>query len=91
MVTSDDSLEGRSYAGFAMATHKVPGAYDTLTGQLDSDDPANRGLAATNLGVLGDSRAAERLRRLADDDPDPRVRDAAAKALELARQLTGRH
>ena len=81
MVTSDDSLEGRSYAGFAMATHKVPGAYDTLSAQLDSDDPASRGMAATNLGVLGDSRAGERLRRLADDDPDPRVRDAAVKAL----------
>jgi HEAT repeat protein len=81
MVASDDSLEGRSYAGFAMATHNVPGAYETLAGELDSDDPASRGMAATNLGVLGDARAGERLRQIADADPDHRVRDAAAKAL----------
>lgn len=81
MVTSDSSLEGRSYAGFALASHKVEGAYDTLTGQLDSDDPASRGLAATNLAVLGDRRAVETLRRIADDDEDERVRDAASKAL----------
>jgi HEAT repeat protein len=38
-------------------------------------------MAATNLGVLGDERACDRLRQLADSDPDQRVRDAAAKAL----------
>jgi HEAT repeat protein len=64
-----------------MATHKVSGAYETLAGELDSDDPASRGMAATNLGVLGDARAGERLRQIADSDPDQRVRDAAAKAL----------
>ncbi len=81
MVSTDQSLEGRSYAGFAMATHKIPGAYDTLMAQLDGDEPASRGMAATNLGVLGDERACDRLRQLADSDPDPRVRDAAANAL----------
>ncbi len=81
MVSSDDSLEGRSYAGFAMATNKVQGAYETLESQLGSDDPATRGLAATNLGVLGDGRARDRLREVADGDSDQRVRDAAGNAL----------
>jgi HEAT repeat protein len=81
MVSTDDSLEGRSYAGFAMASHKLPGAYDTLTAQLDSDDPSRRAIAATNLGVLGDAQASERLRTLADSDPDQRVREAAGSAV----------
>jgi HEAT repeat protein len=81
LVTSDGSLEVRGYAGFAMASHKVSGACETLLGQLGSDDAGSRGMAATNLGVLGDPRAAERLRELADGDPDQRVRDAAGKAL----------
>jgi HEAT repeat protein len=81
LVTSDGSLEVRGYAGFAMASHKVSGACETLLGQLGSDDAGSRGMAATNLGVLGDPRAAERLGELADGDPDQRVRDAAGKAL----------
>jgi HEAT repeat protein len=81
MVSTDPSLEGRSYAGFAMASHKVPGTYDTLIGQLDSDDPGSRAMAATNLGLLGEARASDRLRQLSDGDPDQRVRDAAGKAL----------
>jgi HEAT repeat protein len=81
LVTADDSLDVRSYAGFAMATHKVDGAYDTLVGQLDSEDPGSRGMAATNLGILGDPRAADPVRHLAESDGDQRVRDAAAKAL----------
>ena len=39
-------------------------------------------MAATNLGVLGDARARDRLGQLASGDPDPRVCDAAAKALD---------
>jgi HEAT repeat protein len=81
MVSGDDSIEGRSYAGFAMATHKVPGAYETLMGQLDSSDPASRALAATNLGLLGDLRATDRITQLAEQDPDSRVSDAARNAL----------
>jgi HEAT repeat protein len=81
MVASDDSVDARGYAGFAMATHKVAGAYDALVAQLDSDDPASRGIAATNLGVLGDRRATDRLSQLADGDGDPRVCDAARRAL----------
>jgi HEAT repeat protein len=81
MVSTDESLEGRSYAGFAIASHKLPGAYDTLSAELDSDDPSRRAIAATNLGVLGDPGASDRLRTLADGDPDQRVRDAAASAL----------
>jgi HEAT repeat protein len=81
LVTSDDSLEVRSYAGLAMASHKVPGAYDTLVGQLEAEDPGSRALAATNLGLLGDARAVDPIRRLAESDPDQRVRDAAEKAL----------
>jgi HEAT repeat protein len=80
MVASDDSMDARGYAGFAMATHKVAGAYDTLIAQLDNEDPANRGIAATNLGVLGDRRAIERLEELARSDQDQRVRDAATRA-----------
>jgi HEAT repeat protein len=81
MVSTDESLEGRSYAGFAMATHKLPGAYDALSAELDSDDPSRRAMAASNLAVLGDPRASEALRKLADGDPDQRVRDGAASAL----------
>ncbi len=81
MVNSDDSLEGRAYAGLAMATHKVPGAYETLAGQLDADDPSRRAMAATNLGVLGDPRVRDRIQQLAENDPDQRVRDAAGNAL----------
>lgn len=81
MVSTDESLEGRSYAGFAMATHKLPGAYDALSAELDSDDPSRRAMAASNLGVLGDPKASEALRKLADTDPDQRVRDGAASAL----------
>jgi HEAT repeat protein len=81
MVRTDQSLEGRSYAGFAMATHKLPEAYDTLISELDADEPASRAMAATNLGVLADGRAGDRLRQLSDSDPDQRVRDAAGKAL----------
>ena len=81
LVTSDASLEVRGYAGFAMASHKVTGAYETLLGQLGSDDPGSRGMAATNLGVLGDGRAADKLTELAQNDSDQRVRDAAGKAL----------
>jgi HEAT repeat protein len=81
LVTSDEALEVRSYAGLAMASHRVPGAYETLLGQLDSEDPGSRALAATNLGLLGDARAADGIRRLAESDPDQRVRDAAGNAL----------
>ncbi len=81
IVEADESMEARGYAGFAMATHHVAGAYETLVAQLDSDDPASRGVAASNLGILGDSRAAERLGQLAEQDGDQRVRDAARGAL----------
>jgi HEAT repeat protein len=81
IVNSDESFEARTYAGFAMATHKVPGAYDTLLAQLDANEPAFRAMAATNLGILGDARAGDRLGQLAEGDPDQRVRDAAHKAL----------
>jgi len=80
MVAGDESIDARGCAGFAMATHKVPGAYDTLIAQLDSQDPVNRGLAAVNLGALGDRRALDRLQDLAGDDSDERVRDAATRA-----------
>jgi HEAT repeat protein len=83
LVTSDESLEARAYAGFAMAAHKVPGAYDTLIGQFDSDDAGCRAMAASNVGVLGDARACHLLRELAESDPDQRVRDAADKAIRL--------
>jgi len=81
MVSADADLEVRGVAGFAMATHTVVGAYETLLAQLDSDDPASRGISATNLGILGDPRATERLKQLAERDSDPRVRDAARRAL----------
>jgi hypothetical protein len=81
MVSADADMEVRGVAGFTMATHNVPGAYETLLAQLDSDDPASRGISATNLGILGDPRATERLKQLAERDPDQRVRDAARRAL----------
>src|SRR6185437_12561712 len=80
MVAEDESIDARGIAGFAMASHKVSGAYDTLIAQLDSEDPVNRGLAATNLGALGDRRAIDRLRDLAQDDSNERVREAASRA-----------
>jgi HEAT repeat protein len=83
IVASDESLEARAYAGFAMASHKVPGACDTLIGQFDSDDPGCRAMAASNAGVLGDARACHQLRELAETDPDQRVREAAGKAIRL--------
>lgn len=80
MVAGDESIDARGCAGFAMATHKVPGAYDTLIALLDNEDAVNRGLAAVNLGALGDRRAIDRLEDLARDDSDQRVRDAATRA-----------
>jgi HEAT repeat protein len=80
MVSADDSLEARGYAGFAMATHKLPGTYEALAAQLAADDPSSRGIAATNLGVLGDPRAADLLTQAAEHDADERVRDAARRA-----------
>jgi HEAT repeat protein len=86
MVSNDDSADARGFAGFAMATHKLAGAYETLVGQLDSDVPVNRGVSATNLGILGDPRATERLQQLAEHDAEPAVRDAARRALDSVQQ-----
>jgi HEAT repeat protein len=86
MVSADAEMEVRGVAGFAMATHKLAGAYETLLAQLDSDDPASRGISATNLGILGDPHATERLKQLAEHDPDQRVQDAARNALASVQQ-----
>jgi HEAT repeat protein len=86
MVSADNDMEARGIAGFAMATHKLAGAYETLLAQLDSDDPASRGMSATNLGILGDRRATQRLEQLVERDADQRVCDAARRALASLQQ-----
>jgi alkyl hydroperoxide reductase subunit AhpF len=55
---------------------------EDLTTLLSEDDVALRGDTAELLGKIGDVRAADALRKAAED-PDPDVREAAVEALEL--------
>ncbi len=58
--------------------------------RLDSADPAERGRAIIYLGkIRDDSRVTDMLQYLADTDPDPRVRELAARAIRQQQQATG--
>jgi HEAT repeat protein len=77
----DDDLDVRGMACLALATHKLPGAYETFAAALQAGEPVDRALGAMGLGMLGDPRAVPVLDGVANDDDDERVRNAAHKAL----------
>jgi hypothetical protein len=54
--------------------------FDNYIQQLSSEDPAQRRGAIIGLGKLGDPRALNHLGRVYKTDPDPALRDLAAKA-----------
>ena len=81
LFRDDEDMDTRGMAALALASHKLAGAYETFVGALHGPDPMTRALAATGLGMLGDARAAESLRRVAAQDADERVRNTAQSAL----------
>jgi|SRR6185436_4662411 len=79
---SDEDMDARGLAAMALASKKLPGAYECFVGTLDDhDDALGRALSATCLGLLGDARAVPRLTQSADLDDDERVRDSARSSL----------
>ncbi len=56
---------------------------DQLTALLFQDEVGLRGDTADLLGKIGNPVAAPALRKAAEEDPDPDVREAAQEALEL--------
>jgi HEAT repeat protein len=58
---------------------------------LNSSDKVIRGVSAYNLGNIGApaADAVPRLEQLAKDDPEPKVRENAAKAVEKIRAELG--
>lgn len=61
-----------------------PRAEAALVGMLGDADPVRRGDAAYLLGFAGGEASRGLLARLAAEDPDTDVREAAAEALERA-------
>ena len=59
-----------------------PRAEAALLGMLGDADPVRRGDAAYLLGFAGGGASRDDLARLAAEDPDADVREAAAEALE---------
>jgi HEAT repeat protein len=81
VLRADDDVDVRGMACLALASHKLPGAYEAFTAGLQGGDPLDRALGAMGLGMLGDPRAVPALDGVANDDDDERVRDAARKSL----------
>ncbi|MBM3823160.1 MAG: DUF1080 domain-containing protein [Verrucomicrobia bacterium] len=70
---------------------ETPAILEALRKYLDDEEPAIRELAATGLGDARDEASAAELSRLAQSDPEPRVRTAAvAGLLELSSAGTAR-
>jgi HEAT repeat protein len=81
VFSEDDDMDVRGMACLALASNKLPGAYDAFSAALQRPEPVDRALGATGLGMLGDARAAPALDAVTNGDDDERVRDAARKAL----------
>jgi HEAT repeat protein len=84
--TQKDDVHLRLFATRALAEWGEPVDQALLTAALQSNDYIARQEACEVLAVTPDS--AERLKRIARDDPHEAVRDAANRAL-LVRQLRG--
>lgn len=77
----EDDREVRRAAAAALRRLAPPAAAGRLVRALDDGDWRIRLAAARTLGRLGDPEALPALRRARDGDPDPLVRQAAARAL----------
>lgn len=91
-LQSDD--ENRRLAALLLldgAGPEAATAVPALAGLLDADDATVRGLAVSVLSGMGDAAASvtPRLRLLADNDPDPTVREHARLALTELADATG--
>ncbi len=66
---------------------KVVEAIPLLTELLDHSEPQVRELSASALGAIGAPESRSALERVADQDGDPRVRDAARTALSRLKSV----
>lgn len=90
----DPGIRGVGVGLLAYAVQADAGAVDELIPRvralLEDDHAPVRANAALTLGLAGREKARDDLESLAADDPEPSVRDAAIRALELLdRPATG--
>jgi hypothetical protein len=83
MLAADPDPEVRGAAATALArvAFDAENVLPVLVEACGSDDPDLRSGAARGLGVLGSAAGAPTLTRLVREDPQPKVRAAAASAL----------
>jgi len=83
VAREDSSYRTRGAALRAIGRMKIPGAYDTLVGAVNTDSPDGilRNAALSGLGSLGDEKAVPLLREWAAPGKEADSREAAIGAL----------
>lgn len=85
----DPAWRVREMCAKVAARWEVAAAADACLGLVEDDIPRVRAAALRVLGVTGEAEHAEGVRR-GRDDPEPAVRDAAERALQLLQERLDR-